>query len=209
MGNRKNTRTRKNPSWKAKLAPNKNKGLEATEMEKTEKIDEEEPKEEETVEGIEEEKVEEAPIEEVETEEEVEEAEEKAEELGEEEAAAKEEAEEEEVEEEKVKKGKKEEAEEEIVEERIYTIPLSRAWISPPKRRAPRAVRIVKSFIQKHMKIKTEAEEEGEEPEKLVLSNEVNQKIWSRGIREPPRNIRVRAVKDKEGVITVYLAEGD
>lgn len=137
-----------------------------------------------------------------------EEAEEKAEELEEEEAAAKEEAEEE-VEEEKVKKEKKEEAEEEIVEERIYTIPLSRAWISPPKRRAPRAVRIVKSFIQKHMKIKTEAEEEGEEPEKLVLSNEVNQKIWSRGIREPPRNIRVRAVKDKEGVITVYLAEGD
>jgi len=59
------------------------------------------------------------------------------------------------------------------------------------------------------MKIKTEVEEEGEEPEKLVLSNEVNQKIWSRGIKEPPRNIRVRAVKDKEGVITVYLAEGD
>ena len=169
-------------------------------MEKTEKIDEEEPKEEETVEEIEEEKIEEAPIEEVETEEEVEEAEEKAEELGEEEATAKEE---------EVKKEKKEEAEEEIVEERIYTIPLSRAWISPPKRRAPRAVRIVKSFIQKHMKIKTEAEEEGEEPEKLVLSNEVNQKIWSRGIREPPRNIRVRAVKDKEGVITVSLAEGD
>jgi large subunit ribosomal protein L31e len=166
-------------------------------MEKTEKIDEEE------------EKVKEASIEEVAPEEEVEEAEEKAEELEEEEAAAKEEAEEEEVEEEKVKKEKKEEAEEEIVEERIYTIPLSRAWISPPKRRAPRAVRIVKSFIQKHMKIKTEAEEEGEEPEKLVLSNEVNQKIWSRGIREPPRNIRVRAVKDKEGVITVYLAEGD
>jgi large subunit ribosomal protein L31e len=162
-------------------------------MEKTEKIDEEEPKEEETVEEIEEE---------------VEEAEEKAEELGEEEAVVKEEAEEE-IEEEEVKKEKKEEAEEEIVEERIYTIPLSRAWISPPKRRAPRAVRIVKSFIQKHMKIKTEAEEEGEEPEKLVLSNEVNQKIWSRGIREPPRNIRVRAVKDKEGVITVYLAEGD
>jgi large subunit ribosomal protein L31e len=177
-------------------------------MEKTEKIDEEEPKEEETVEEIEEEKIEEAPIEEVETEEEVEEAEEKAEELGEEEAVVKEEAEEE-IEEEEVKKEKKEEAEEEIVEERIYTIPLSRAWISPPKRRAPRAVRIVKSFIQKHMKIKTEAEEEGEEPEKLVLSNEVNQKIWSRGIREPPRNIRVRAVKDKEGVITVYLAEGD
>jgi len=168
-------------------------------LEKTEKIDEEELKEKETTEEIseEEEKVEETPIEEVETEERLEEAEEEAvEEVTK-------------AEEEEVKKKEKEEAEEEIVEERIYTIPLSRAWISPPKRRAPRAIRIVKSFIQKHMKIKTEAEEEGEEPEKLVLSNEVNQKIWSRGIKEPPRNIRVRAVKDKEGVITVYLAEGD
>lgn len=181
-------------------------------MEKEEEI-EETLKEKKTVEKLSEEKeVEEAPIEEVEAEEELEEAEEKAEEL-EEEATEEEveevkEAEEEEVEEEEIKKEKKEE-EEEIVEERIYTIPLSRAWISPPKKRTPRAVRIVKNFIQKHMKIKTEVEEEGEEPEKLVLSNEVNEKIWSRGIKEPPRNIRVRAVKNKEGVITVYLAEGD
>ncbi len=58
------------------------------------------------------------------------------------------------------------------------------------------------------MKIKTEAEE-GEETERLVISNQVNEKIWSRGIEKPPRKIRVRAVKDKEGVITVYLAEGD
>jgi large subunit ribosomal protein L31e len=47
-----------------------------------------------------------------------------------------------------------------------------------------------------------------EEAERLVVSNEVNEKIWSRGIEKPPRKIRVRAVKDKEGVITVYLAEG-
>lgn len=103
----------------------------------------------------------------------------------------------------------KKEVEEEIVEENIYTIPLGRAWISPRKKRAPRATRLLKSFIQRHMKIKTEAEEEGEETERLVVSNEVNEKIWSRGIQKPPRKIRVRAVKDKEGIITVYLAEGD
>jgi large subunit ribosomal protein L31e len=185
-------------------------------LEKTEKTNEEEPKEREMAKELTEEgNVEETPTEEVAPEEELEEAEEKAEEELEEEATEEEaveevkEAEEEEVEKEEVKKEKKEEAEEEIVEERIYTIPLCRAWISPPKKRTPRAIRIVKSFIKKHMKIKTEAEEEGEEPEKLVISNDVNQKIWSRGIKEPPRNIRVRAVKDKEGVITVYLAEGD
>jgi len=110
-------------------------------------------------------------------------------------------------EEEKPEKIEKEEVEEEIVEERVYTIPLSRAWISPPKKRAPRAIRIIRSFITKHMKIKTEATEE--EAERLVISNEVNEKIWSSGIKNPPRNIRVRAVKDKEGTITLRLAEED
>ena len=115
----------------------------------------------------------------------------------------------EEIEEKKeVKKPKKKEIEE-IVEEKIYTIPLGRAWISPRRKRAPKAIRLIKSFIHRHMKIKTEVEEmEEEEAERLVISNEVNEKIWSRGIEKPPRKIRVRATKDKEGVITVYLAEG-
>lgn len=112
-----------------------------------------------------------------------------------------EEPEEEEIEAEETKEtkaAKKEEAEEEIVEERIYTIPLDKAWISPRKNRTPKAVRMVKSFIQRHMK-----------PEALLISNEVNERIWSRGIRKPPRRIRVRAAKDTEGTVTLYLAEGD
>ena len=58
------------------------------------------------------------------------------------------------------------------------------------------------------MKVRTEAEGE-EEPERLVIDNEVNEKLWSRGIEKPPRKIKVRVVKDNEGVITVLLAEGD
>jgi large subunit ribosomal protein L31e len=101
-----------------------------------------------------------------------------------------------------------EELEEDIVEERFYTIPLGKAWIAPRKKRAPKAARIVKSFVMKHMKVQTEAEGE-EEPERLVIDNEVNEKLWNRGIEKPPRKIRVRVVKDKEGVVTVLLAEGD
>jgi len=106
--------------------------------------------------------------------------------------------------------GRKEkvEADEDIVEERFYTIPLGKAWISTRKKRAPRATRIVKSFVLKHMKVRTEAEDE-EEAERLVIDNEVNEKLWSRGIEKPPRKIRVRVTKDKEGVVTVLLAEGD
>ncbi|MGA9387842.1 MAG: 50S ribosomal protein L31e [Candidatus Bathyarchaeia archaeon] len=109
------------------------------------------------------------------------------------------------------KKGKKEE-EEEIVEERIYTVPLGKAWIMPANKRAPRAMRMLRAFMTKHMKLgarkETEAEEE-EEPSRLIISNAVNIKVWSRGIEKPPRKIRVRAAKDKEGNVTVYLAEGD
>ena len=109
---------------------------------------------------------------------------------------------------EKIGRKEKEEPEEDIVEERFYTIPLGKAWIVPRKKRAPKAARIVKSFVLKHMKIRTEAEGE-EEAERLVVDNEVNEKLWNRGIEKPPRKIRVRVVKDKEGVVTVLLAEGD
>jgi len=130
-----------------------------------------------------------------------------AEEEAEPEEAAEAEPEEEKAEE-KEKRGKEKE-EEEIVEERIYTIPLRRAWIAPRKKRTPRAMRLVRSYIQRHMKVEPEVKGEEEEEGRLVISNEVNERLWTRGIEKPPRNIRVRAVKDKEGVVTLYLAEGD
>lgn len=100
---------------------------------------------------------------------------------------------------------------EEIVEERIYTIPLSKAWIAPPNKRAPKAIRIIKAFLTRHMRLEArgEGEVEEEEPKRLIISNKVNERVWRRGIEKPPRKIRVRAAKDKEGNITVYLAEGD
>jgi large subunit ribosomal protein L31e len=113
----------------------------------------------------------------------------------------------EEGEKEKEKPSRREE-EAEFVEERVYTIPLRRAWIMPPNKRAPRAVRIVKTFIQRHMKvgegaIKEEGEEEGG---KIIISNEVNEEIWRRGIEKPPRKLRIRAARDEEGNVTVFLA---
>lgn len=102
-----------------------------------------------------------------------------------------------------------EEEKDEFVEERIYTIPLRRAWTMPPKKRAPRAIRIIKSFVQKNMKIgqvTIEVEGEGEEEGRIIISNEVNEKIWSRGIEKPPRKLRIRAAKDTEGNVTIFLA---
>ena len=110
---------------------------------------------------------------------------------------------------EEVAKPKKKKKDDEIVEERFYTIPLSRALVRPPKKRAPRAIQLIKEFINRHMKIQmrvTEEEEEDELPQ-LIISEEVNEKVWNRGIEKPPRKIKVRTTKDKDGNVTVYLAE--
>ncbi len=169
--------------------------------------EESEAKEEETEESEEQEHPEKA-VEE--TKEVTEEIEEPAEALEDEEAVEAEAEEEVSTVEEEVKPPRRREVEEEFVEERIYTIPLGRVWIAPPKKRSPRAMKMIKDFVKRHMKLKPPGEmEEEEEPKRLIISNEVNERVWRRGIEKPPRKVRVRAAKDKDGNITVFLAEGD
>jgi large subunit ribosomal protein L31e len=85
----------------------------------------------------------------------------------------------------------------EVVEERVYTIPLRHVWVATPRgKRSPRAARDVRDFIAHHMKA-----------EEVSLSNEINSTIWARGINKPPRKVKVRAVKDKEGKVIVYPAK--
>ncbi len=91
-----------------------------------------------------------------------------------------------------------EEEEEEIIDERIYTVPLRRAyWTGSRLRRANRAVRILRKFVERHMK-----------PEEIVIQKEVNERIWSRGIQKPPRRVRIRVTKNEDNLVRVYLAEG-
>jgi large subunit ribosomal protein L31e len=54
-----------------------------------------------------------------------------------------------------------------------------------------------------------EEESEEEKEERLIISAELNEKIWTRGIQKPPRKIKVRVVKDSEGTVTIYPSEGD
>jgi large subunit ribosomal protein L31e len=88
--------------------------------------------------------------------------------------------------------------EEEIIDERIYTVPLRKAyWTGSRLKRANRSVRILQKFVERHMK-----------PEMILIQPEVNEKIWERGIQKPPRRIRIRATKNDENLVRVYLAEG-
>jgi large subunit ribosomal protein L31e len=97
---------------------------------------------------------------------------------------------------EKLIEEKSEEKEVEVVEERLYTLNLRKIFITPRKKRAASAIRFIKAFIKRHMK-----------PEEVLIANEVNEKIWARGIEKPPRKIKIKAVKDKEGKVTVFLSQ--
>jgi large subunit ribosomal protein L31e len=90
------------------------------------------------------------------------------------------------------------EEEEEIIDERIYTVPLRKAyWTGSRLRRSNRAVRVLREFVKRHMK-----------PEELLIQPEVNERIWARGIQKPPRRVRIRATKNSDNLVRVYLAEG-
>ncbi|MHA1697855.1 MAG: 50S ribosomal protein L31e [Promethearchaeota archaeon] len=87
------------------------------------------------------------------------------------------------------------EEEEEITEERTYIVPLKRAYNKPPKKRAKKAINILREFFTRHMK-----------PTELIILPEVNEYVWSRGIEKPPRKIKIRATKNLDGIVTLYLA---
>ena len=120
-------------------------------------------------------------------------AKEEAEELVEEEAKA------DEVKEEAKPEAAAEEEEEEleIVEEKFYDLNLRRIWTAPREKRTPRAVRFLRAYVARRMKT-----------DDVAISEEANSMLWARGISKPPRKIRVRVVKDKEGHVIVFPGEG-
>ncbi len=86
--------------------------------------------------------------------------------------------------------------EQKIELERIYTVPLSRAWITARHKRTRRAVKILREFAEKHMK-----------SEEIKIDTELNERLWNRGITRPPRRITVKMEKDEDGVVTISLPE--
>ena len=83
---------------------------------------------------------------------------------------------------------------EEIIDERIYVIPLAKARNGPRNKRAKKSIRYLREYMNRHFK-----------PETLVISQEVNEKIWERGAQKPPRKLKVRATKNIDGLVVVYL----
>ena len=90
--------------------------------------------------------------------------------------------------------------------EREYVIPLRNKWKRVPRyKRANKAIKAIKEFLVKHMKIRDR------DLKKIRIDKFLNEEVWFRGIKRPPARIKVKAVKeetkDKESIIRVYLSE--
>lgn len=90
------------------------------------------------------------------------------------------------------------EKETKIVLERTYTVPLRKEWLKAPRwKRTKKAVKALKEFIAKHMKVPER------DVNKVKIDSWVNKALWLRGIKKPPHKITVKAIKDSEGNVKV------
>jgi len=69
--------------------------------------------------------------------------------------------------------------------EHVYTIPLRKAYQKSMRIRSRYAVDIIRGFLQTHLKA-----------EEIKLGKHLNEAVWERGMKKPPRKIKVTAVKD-------------
>jgi large subunit ribosomal protein L31e len=97
------------------------------------------------------------------------------------------------------KEDKKEEKKPELVRE--YVVPMRKGFLKAPEyRKSKKAVKTLKEFIAKHMKV------EDRDISKVKVDIYLNNEIWHRGIRKPLNKVKVIAEK-KDGIVYVRLAD--
>ena len=69
---------------------------------------------------------------------------------------------------------------------------MGKALLSVDTHRAPRAINMIKEFARHHMKTS-----------EIKIEEDLAHQIWARGVRSPPRKIRVRMNKTDEGYVLV------
>lgn len=70
----------------------------------------------------------------------------------------------------------------------------------PIYKRAPKAIRTVKEFLVRHMKIRDR------NLNKIKLDRYLNEFLWGRGIRNPQTRIKIKAIKEGD-IVRAELAE--
>ncbi len=76
--------------------------------------------------------------------------------------------------------------------ERVYTINLGKVLLSPNNQRAKRAINMIREYARHHMKT-----------DEVKIEESLSHLIWKRGIKHPPRKIRVSMTKTDQGFVLV------
>lgn len=85
--------------------------------------------------------------------------------------------------------------------EREYVIPLrERCRPVPHYKKTPKAVKTIKEFLVRHMKVRDR------DLNKIKIDPFLNEMLWFRGIKNPPHKIKVRVRKEK-GIVNVEAFE--
>lgn len=86
--------------------------------------------------------------------------------------------------------------------EREYTIPLRKEWTKVPSyKRTSKAVKAIKEFIAKHMKVVNR------DINNVKIDSYLNNEVWHRGVSTPPANITVKATKKGEIVHVTFVTD--
>ena len=94
----------------------------------------------------------------------------------------------------------KKEIEPKIISEREYIVPLRKGWLKVPKyKRGNKAIKTLKEFIAKHMKVYDR------DLRKIKVDELVNNQIRFRGMYKPLAKIKIKAKKYDNGIVRVEL----
>jgi len=82
--------------------------------------------------------------------------------------------------------------------ERVYVIPLKGNKNLPETKRAPHSMKVIRSFVAKHMK----ADESD-----VWIDPRLGEAVWARGRKHSPAKLRVKVIKFEDELIEVSLPD--
>ncbi len=89
-----------------------------------------------------------------------------------------------------------------VILQREYIVPLRQEWLKVATyKRANKAIKALKEFMVKHMKIYDR------DLRKIKVDNVLNNEIRYRGMKKPPAKIKVKAIKYDNDIVKVELVD--
>lgn len=84
-----------------------------------------------------------------------------------------------------------------MIDEKILTINMKKRIVKGPKwRRNSYGIRVIRQLVKRHSKA-----------EKVNIDKSLNEKLWSKGVQNPPTILRLKIIKVDDKTVKVELLE--